>query len=81
MAKAALDSVVSKIDPATAFGKDIGYWGTAATDLSAMANFDHFTGGSNYKDLVTKTLNTASTKYTHFDQVSTLYLHHGPCSP
>jgi hypothetical protein len=69
IAKAALDSVKPHIDPTTAFSKDIGYWNTAATILSAMANFDHFTHGTTYKAFVTTTLNTASSKYSHFDKV------------
>jgi hypothetical protein len=44
IAKTALDSMVNHINASTAFAKDVGYWGTAATVLSAMANFDKFTG-------------------------------------
>jgi hypothetical protein len=46
-----------------------GYWGSAATVLSAMANLDYFTNSTIYKNHVTSALNTAFQLYPNFDPV------------
>jgi hypothetical protein len=46
-----------------------GFWPTGATVLSAMANFDHFTGAKTYQSTVTSALNKAFSLYANFDEV------------
>jgi hypothetical protein len=46
-----------------------GFWPTASTVLSAMANYDHFTGSTTYKTQVTNAINKAFSLYTNFDEV------------
>ena len=48
----------------------VGYWGSAATVYSSMANYDHFTGSTVYKTEVINGITTAFNEYSHFDQVS-----------
>jgi hypothetical protein len=49
--------------------QDIGFWPTASTVLSSMANFDRDTHTNTYKDFVTNTLNEAFVLYKNYDQV------------
>jgi hypothetical protein len=48
---------------------NIGFWPSAATVYSAMANYDHFTGTTTYKTQVTNALNKAFSLYAHYDEV------------
>jgi hypothetical protein len=55
--------------PDNAEYKDIGYWPSASTVYSSMANFDLFTKTTTYKAQVTDSLNKVFSLHQNYDQV------------
>ncbi|KAI0780123.1 glycoside hydrolase family 76 protein [Fomes fomentarius] len=66
-AKAAIDVIAPRTNSNGEF-QDVGFWGSAATVYSAMANYDHFVSSTTYKDTVVNGLNKVFSEYAHFDQ-------------
>ena len=67
-ARAAIDVIAPRTTSNGEF-QDVGYWGSAATVYSAMANYDHFVRATAYRSAVTGGLNRVFGEYAHFDQV------------
>ena len=67
-ARAAIDTIAPRTTSNGEF-QDVGYWGSAATVYSAMANYDHFVRATAYRSAVTGGLNRVFGEYAHFDQV------------
>lgn len=66
-AKAAIDVIAPRTTSNGEF-QDVGFWGSAATVYSAMANYDHFVSSTTYKNTVVDGLNKVFSEYAHFDQ-------------
>ncbi|KAI0094828.1 glycoside hydrolase [Irpex rosettiformis] len=67
ISKAGIDQITPQLVASTANFNGIGYW-QSGNVFSAMANHDHFAGTTTYKTTVLNGLNTAFSKYAHYDQ-------------
>jgi hypothetical protein len=69
LAQAGIAQIAPSINSADGQVDAIGFWPSASTVLSAMANYDYFTKGTTYKTQVTNSLNTAWSLYSNYDEV------------
>lgn len=71
-ARAGIDVIANRQTSNGEF-QDVGYWGSAATVYSAMANYDKFVSSTTYKSTVVNGINKVFGQYAHFDPVSTTF--------
>ncbi|KAE9396273.1 endo-1,6-alpha-mannosidase [Gymnopus androsaceus JB14] len=67
IAEDTINTILPQLDASDASFNGIGYW-QAGNVFSAMANFDHLAGTTEYEDVVIDGLTTAFSLFTDFDQ-------------